>query len=547
MKAATIQARQWRVVELAFTAQQWQLAAAVELTADFTGPRGQHYRLRGFWDGGACWKIRFTPPTPGRWIYVTSCNRKQDSGLHGRTGALSAHPAQGGNPLYRHGGFLRVSANRHYLTHTDGTPFFWLGDTWWFCPSDLMPFDSAYKPLIARRKRQGFSVVQMAFLGRLTAGGRRSGISGEFSQLFSGQINPHYWRMVDRYLFHANQAGILPVIGMGFHKGLNAPPLAALKRLWSYVLARYGALSVSWLICGEYNSIERDAQGQPISPRTDAARARKILELGQFIKDNDPYSRAMTVHPWWYKDEKRQAWTRPWHDFSMIQGGHEEQGPPPASYLEIYRRAGKPFLEGECTYEGIRGFAAAVIRQNAYKAMQCGSAGFTYGSHGLWYPNQNARDKTFKEWGPPIPWRDAARRPGADQMTRLRACYETAPWYRLKPVAAETLLARDPVDSAATLPALATASADDYYLIFFPARSPEAPALRLTFIGGAPGKRYALAWFNPRTGRTTKAGPTLIGGRNDLLPGVPDAQDWLLKIRVLKNYGGGNSGRSGGN
>jgi len=35
--------------------------------------------------------------------------------------------------LFRHGQ-LRVSIDRRYLEHLDGTPFFWLGDAWWMGP-----------------------------------------------------------------------------------------------------------------------------------------------------------------------------------------------------------------------------------------------------------------------------------------------------------------------------------------------------------------------------------------------------------------------------
>ena len=32
------------------------------------------------------------------------------------------------NPLHRHGPLLKVGPSGRYLTYTDGTPLFWLGD-----------------------------------------------------------------------------------------------------------------------------------------------------------------------------------------------------------------------------------------------------------------------------------------------------------------------------------------------------------------------------------------------------------------------------------
>jgi len=536
MIASTLHAQQWRMSELILTAKgsYSNPFPDVHVEAEFTGPNGEQYRIRGFWDGDEVWKIRFTPTVPGRWTYLTTCNGADDAGLNGRRGTLVVAPATGDNPLYRHGGFLRASANGRYLTYTDGSPFFWLGDTWWFCPSDLVPFETTYRTLIDKRKRQNFSVVHMAFLGSLTPAGERSGISGEYSELFTNRVNPSYWREVDRYLSHANECGLLPVIGFGFHQGLNAPTLDELKTLWAYVLARYGALPVTWLICGEYNAVttQVNAAGQTVPCEADRGRGQKILELGQFIKDQDPYGRAMTVHPGWYKQDGREAWNRPWHDFILLQGGHEEQGPPPAFYTALYHEVHKPFLEGECTYEGIRGFTDTVVRQNAYKAMQCGSCGYTYGSHGLWYPNQDEKDLTFSEWGPPIPWRAAAERPGAAHMTHLRACYETVPWFKLVPVDVSTVIALKEEHSVTNFPALATAVSDEYFLIYLPSQKPGASPLQPLFVGGKKGICYTLSIFNPRSGVFTEMGLSLIGDEPTPLPALPDIQDWMLVIKL---------------
>lgn len=280
--------RQYRLFELALKPKQNHAdPLAVQVAAEFAGPGGARLTIPAFWDGRSSWRVRFTPLAAGPWSFSTVANTADDPGLHGQKGAFDAQPAQGENPLHRHGGILRVSENRHYLTYADGTPFFWLGDTWWFCPSKLVPFDvsnrpdtpSMYKRLIDTRREQHFSVVHMAFLGE-------SGVNGAYTDLFAGKVSPDYWDMVDLYINYSNEAGIVPVIGMGFHSGLDKPTLAQLQVLWSYVLARYGAHAVTWLICGEYN------QNNP------PERVEKILKLGQFIKDHDPYRRAMTVHPW---------------------------------------------------------------------------------------------------------------------------------------------------------------------------------------------------------------------------------------------------------
>ena len=521
------QARQWRVFELTFRAgnRHEGPARGVRLSATFAGPGGLRYAVGGFWDGEETWRVRFVPTQPGEWTYRTSCSDTLDAGLHDRRGRFDVAGAAGANPLYAHGGFLKVSRNARYLTYSDGEPFFWLGDTWWFCPSDLVPIDrsnrpdvpSMYRHLIDTRKEQGFSVVHMAFLG------------GRWTELAEGRVDLDYWRKVDRYFAYANDAGIVPVFGLGFHQGLNALTLDQLKRIWEYVLARLGAYGCTFLICGEYNQAgAKDADGKTVFGPQDAQRVAKLLALGAFIKQTDPYRRAMTVHPWWYAGEKRQAWSESWYDFILLQGGHGKDGPAPGVYLDVYRRRpAKPLLEGECTYEGIHGFDASVVRHNAYKAIQCGSFGFTYGSHGLWYPNQDANDLKFSNWGRPVPWWVAMKRPGAAQMKHLRACYESVRWWRLEP-------RPDAIRADRSQPApsgiLAKADGDEVYVLYYPANRPaDAKARLLARQGAGP---FSGTWFDPRSGQATALPGTIAPDREGLgLPTPPDREDWVLILR----------------
>jgi hypothetical protein len=227
--------RQWQVTELAFKARRKHAQPLdVVLTARFEGPGGRRLTFEGFHDGGRTWRVRFTPTIPGTWTYRTEC--KADADLQNRRGRLVVAPAAGECTIDRHGGILRVSENCRYLTHSDGTPFFWLGDTWWFCPSDLVPIDSsnrpgiasAYKTLIDMRADQGYSVVHMAFLGKIRTPAGKAG----FADLFKRRFNAAYWQKVDRYIAYANGRGIVPAIGFGFHQMLNKPTLEQLRGLW---------------------------------------------------------------------------------------------------------------------------------------------------------------------------------------------------------------------------------------------------------------------------------------------------------------------------
>ena len=59
-------------------------------------------------------------------------------------------------------GPIEVSANRRFLQHTDGTPFFWLGDTAWELFHRLTREEA--EVFLEKRRTQGFTVIQAVAL-----------------------------------------------------------------------------------------------------------------------------------------------------------------------------------------------------------------------------------------------------------------------------------------------------------------------------------------------------------------------------------------------
>jgi hypothetical protein len=470
--------RQWRVTELAFEAEPGKVAPIeVEFSATFTGPNGVRLIVPGYWDGGRAWRVRVTPTAPGKWSYTTACRDIQ--GLDGHTGSFTAGPAAGNNPFHKHGGILRVSGNRHYVTYSDGTPFFWLGDTCWFCPSERAPIDcssdpkypSMFKALLERRGRQGFTVLQIAFLGQ--------------SRELLRTLDPRtwqskqmtFWRRADQYVACANEAGIVPAIGVGWGPSIAQRPAEDLRLLWRHMVARYGAMSVTWLVCGEYNQFNKTES------------IRYALSLGKFIKDLDPYKRAMSVHAWYSKREKRQAWGEPWYDFVMLQGGHK-----------VWPKT---------------------VRWAAYRAIQSGSFGYTYGSHGLWNVGP---DPEPGDWGPPTEWGVALDRPGGEQMGHLRRCYESVEWWKLEPrPEAVSLKGGESIH--------VKADGSRVFLVYFD-RGLD-PNLKAVLKDGDPALTYRAVWFNPRNGKEQPlTGEVRMPGGEWALPERPDKEDWMLLIRA---------------
>ena len=147
--------------------------AEVDCWIELVGP-GFAHRIRGFWDGGRTFRVRFVATAAGEWHWRTGSNQPDDSGLNSGSGKLNAvdwtEAEKLENPNRR--GFVRASANGHALRYADGTPFFLLGDTWlaastWRLPwkglkpaADYLPDSGiSFEEAVGYRKRQGFNSV----------------------------------------------------------------------------------------------------------------------------------------------------------------------------------------------------------------------------------------------------------------------------------------------------------------------------------------------------------------------------------------------------
>ena len=120
---------------------------------------GENWRVPTFWRGGSKWTVRFAAPTPGEYTYHLESTDKSNPDLNGHEASVSIAGYSGTSALRRHG-MLRVSGDKRHFEHADGTPFYWLGDTWWTGLSDRLPWDG-FQKLTANRKSKGFTVVQI--------------------------------------------------------------------------------------------------------------------------------------------------------------------------------------------------------------------------------------------------------------------------------------------------------------------------------------------------------------------------------------------------
>lgn len=114
--ATSITVPRWSNYEMNLTATgQYDSAyISVDLVGVFSGPHGEGVVVKGFWDGGQTFRIRFTPTSEGTWTFNTVSD---DPGLDGHAGSLTCIKARDGSH-----GFIRraVDASRVPI-HDDGT------------------------------------------------------------------------------------------------------------------------------------------------------------------------------------------------------------------------------------------------------------------------------------------------------------------------------------------------------------------------------------------------------------------------------------------
>lgn len=145
----------------------------VELDVVFTDPGGGEHVVPAFWAGEQTWRVRYSSPFTGLHHYRTVCSDPDNADLHGQTGTLEVGPYEGKNPLMMHGP-LRMAGDQRHLKYGDGTPFFWLGDTWWMGFTKRLSWPDGFRELTADRVAKGFTLVQIDHVLPVSRGGRSS-------------------------------------------------------------------------------------------------------------------------------------------------------------------------------------------------------------------------------------------------------------------------------------------------------------------------------------------------------------------------------------
>lgn len=407
---------------------------SIQLDVIFSNDQ-QSWRVPAFWRGGNKWGVRFTPPTPGNYSYRLECSDRSNPSLNGRERRIHIRAYSGSNSLLQHGA-LQVSQNRRYFEHADGTPFYWLGDTWWTGLSDRLPWQG-FQRLTSDRQAKGFTVVMMSVMAPTNEEDAPGdpGFCNEGGCLWDEDfrhLNPRYFDYADRRIAQLVDAGIAPVIVGAWYKVLAQMGEQKMQRLWREIIARYGAYPVFWLAGGE-------VYDPPAELKRDWSPFNGDGWTGivRYIRSVDPYRRPLSVHeippP---LDTALQDETLT--DFDLFQAGHFDWASIATGIALLnthYARTTltKPLVLGETGWETFAGQHWEGFQRAAFwTAMLNGAAGFSYGnavtgeSYSSTLPFQKKK-YSFLDWD------EGMNFPSPAQIGRGACLLRKYPWHRFVP------------------------------------------------------------------------------------------------------------------
>ncbi|MHA6622399.1 glycoside hydrolase family 140 protein [Pseudonocardia sp. DLS-67] len=407
---------------------------------------------------------------------------------------------------------LVVSADGRYLSHADGRPFLWVGDTAWGIFGRLTrPEITEY---LTARAQQGFTVIQMVTVFPTWDGVNADGVDiGEL-----GEPNPEYFELVDHAIDETLRLGMYPAVwpvwSRDQHDLIDTDDAEAYG---TFLGARYADKPVIWVFGGD------DTDQRPEVWRR-MARGVAIGETGS----EDYGASLMTYHPAGQESSSQSFEDDEWLDFDMVQTGHDSRQRKPYEMItdDHGRTPVKPVLDAESMYEKHadgwddpdRIASSQLVRNYMYWAMFAGAFGHTYGHWYIW---------PFVDTDHIHPYSDIAQLRGdwradylhdevAEQVRWFRALMESRPFQTGVPAQDAVVDAGDGLSRVQ-----ATRANDGAYLMAYTPGG-ESFTADLTALSGDAVNAW---WYDPRTGTATPI-PDVASGTRTFEP--PSDEDWVL-------------------
>lgn len=529
--------KKWEVVEINLKAEEDYSQPYLLVPADqgdglvevtFKGvdgnAEGESYTVNGFWDGGNTWKVRFSSPYCGKWEYIS---RSDDPGLNGEEGSFTVsgweEAEKEENPTRR--GFIEVEDEGHrsgrYFEYSDGTPFLWIGDTWWNWTKKDIHF-SSFKQLVKDRVEKGFTLGQLFVPGN--GWSRKSSVTNKDYT----DLDMAHMQKVDRMVRYANKQGMTVWIHGWWSRENMDENIGGenIRRWWRYLVNRFAAYNVIWVLAGEYNM--HDYGGFELS---------FWKGLGRMIDKVDPYNRIISTHttpPGWGGGADAPQWStgkvlheQQWLDYNQSQTGHgrwRNQMIPKIVEKDYSRIPPKPVVVTEPWYEFKLDTPRAYnIRYGAWTAILSGAAGHSYGGGHIWrghlpespagggtWPLDESFETTTLDY------------PGAVSMSHMAHFLKKIPWWKFEP--RPELISEYPDPYCSAIPG-------EKYLVYLP----WGGSAKVNLKHASADEQFEYKWIQAASGKIkdkgkVKGGEIRLFSSPAQFPGSLKYEDWVLYI-----------------
>jgi hypothetical protein len=426
--------------------------------------------------------VRFAPPLAGTWRYATTSTDPALNNLTGVIEATAPTPEQlQANANHREQ--IKVGANGHHFAYADGTPVLILADCQLFTRWPL----SEFKSMIATRKAQGFNGLNV----RLAKAKEKNEDGLPYFDSQVDWLNPAFFQGADARMKTLWESGFVTFFMPDF-LGQGVYTMQDARDVSRYMLARYAAFNVAYIITGEYDDFRRNVDFWD--------RYEPWNELGNYIKTiNDrAYKAPLGVHPL-NASSGKISHDQPWLDYNQIQSKlWKEFDTVPLAVLTDFRRTpAKPTFYAEGIYEN-QPWAGDLgadwhVRHQTWVPLTNGAAVVDYGEHYV--------------KGGGIPAAELPKhldQPGARQALYALQFMQKLEWWKHTPQREWVLVngqvpPLNELKKNTALPYLLAEPGKSYVLYLM--RGLQDATLTLTHLDK---KLYRARWFDPRTGRTNE-------------------------------------------
>ncbi|MBR5365954.1 MAG: DUF4038 domain-containing protein [Clostridia bacterium] len=346
---------------------------------------------------------------------------------------------------------LKIHPDRRHLTDEAGRTVYLIGDTAWEL-FHCLDREEAIRYLDCRAE-QRFNFIQSVILserggltepnayGRLPLLPDEGGIPDPTRPDLGGEHS--YFDHVEFIVSAAEERGlrmgILPTWGDKFNASFGGgPEIFTPENAFSYGKWLAGRLhhhdNIVWILGGD-------------RPLTEEKHFAVVDAMAAGLREGDGGRFLITYHPMGAQSSSAYVHDRDWLDFNMFQSGHGWPTTPSHDMAAHDRSLSpvKPTMDGEQRYEDHpinfqpeKGYFDAVdVRVTMWRNLFSGTAGNTYGHHGVW-PMHRSENRYF-----PNTWELSLHRPAAESVRHFAAFTEQNDCALFEPIR-DAVLDNDP-------------------------------------------------------------------------------------------------------